>query len=130
MEQSTKSYVWNNPFFGWKTVQRRDILSLGGSGPAVRASRRENKSGSERSGARISMTVVIDRQDYGHSRRCQCKAATLRAYEELRARGESIRVAMEAASVVYRYHHPEFSAQGAIQSIAGWLLNRAEPGSC
>lgn len=76
------------------------------------------------------MAVVIDIADWKHDQRCRCKVATLRAYDELRSRGEPIRIAMEAASVVYRYHHPEFSPHNAVQSIAGWLLNRPEPGTC
>lgn len=76
------------------------------------------------------MAEIIDMDEWRHTRRCQCKTATLRAYDELRARGEPVHVAMEAASVVYRYHHPEFTTQSAIGSIAGWLMNRSEPGNC
>ena len=68
------------------------------------------------------MGDVIDLHDWVHRTTCRCKPATLRAFRELRKREEPLQVALEAASIVYRYHHPDVSEDLALQTVVGWLL--------
>jgi hypothetical protein len=50
-----------------------------------------------------------------------CKAATTRAYRELRQRGLPDRPAFEAAVMVYRCHHPETAGSEAIWIVCDWI---------
>jgi hypothetical protein len=43
-----------------------------------------------------------------------------RVYEELLRRGEPVKECERAATVVFRWHHPELSAREAALSIAAW----------
>ena len=42
----------------------------------------------------------------------------------MRQRDEPLHVALEAASIVYRYHHPEVTEELAVQTVVGWLTER------
>lgn len=50
-----------------------------------------------------------------------CRAASVRAYHELRARGTADVDAFHAASRVLRVHHPDLEPQVARQVLADWL---------
>lgn len=50
-----------------------------------------------------------------------CMPAVVRAYRELRARGEPDRFAFEAAVAVYRWHHPDVPAAEATSIVADWV---------
>lgn len=52
---------------------------------------------------------------------CQCYAATVRAYAELRRLGQSESVAYAAAVQVFRHHHPKAPRVEAYQEVADWL---------
>ena len=54
---------------------------------------------------------------------CQCYAATVRTYAELRRLGQGESVAYAAAVQVFRHHHPEASRIDAYQQVADWLEN-------
>ena len=66
--------------------------------------------------------ITIDR--WRHDRECRCKAATLRAFDELRARQEPVKTALEAATLVFRFHHPEISIENTLFTVSAWLLGR------
>lgn len=68
--------------------------------------------------------TVIDLNEWKHTRFCRCKSAVLRAFDELLKRNESLRVAEEAAVIVYRYHHPEIPFEGAVDTVATWIRDR------
>ncbi len=55
-----------------------------------------------------------------------CRAAVARAYRELRQCGVADRWAFEAATTVYRYHHPE-TEPGRLPSIVADCLAEADP---
>ena len=48
-------------------------------------------------------------------------AAVVRAYRELRGKGQPDRFAFEAALTVYFWHHPLVPAAEAGQIVAGWV---------
>ena len=52
---------------------------------------------------------------------CLCRAATTKAYDELRKLGESDGDAYDAAVRIYRHHHPEQPRIEAYQVVADWL---------
>lgn len=70
------------------------------------------------------MGRIIDFHDWVHRKTCRCKPASLRAFDGLREREEPLDVALEAASIVYRYHHPDVSEDLAVHTVLGWLLER------
>lgn len=53
--------------------------------------------------------------------RCKCQGAVLRAYEGLVGAGEPESNALEAATIVYRYHHPEDSVANAVLTVERWV---------
>lgn len=52
---------------------------------------------------------------------CQCHAATVRAYRELRSLGRSEADAYAAAVRIFRHYHPKTSRLEAFQEVADWL---------
>ena len=68
--------------------------------------------------------VVVDLNEWKHTRCCRCQTAVLRAFDELVKRNESLKVAEEAAVIVYRYHHPEIPFEGAVDTVSSWIRNR------
>ena len=53
---------------------------------------------------------------------CFCRAAVERAYAGMIASGAPNCVAMEAATRVFRYHHPESSSRHAQDTVETWLF--------
>ena len=50
-----------------------------------------------------------------------CRPAVVRAYRELSGLGVPDRFAFEAAVEVYRWHHPEVAAEGALETVSKWV---------
>ncbi len=50
-----------------------------------------------------------------------CYRAVTAAYHQLRARGESDRIAFNSALAVFRHHHPEIPAANAPYLVAQWI---------
>ncbi len=53
---------------------------------------------------------------------CRCRSAVERAYAGMIASGAPNQVAMEAATRVFRYHHPECSSRHAQDTVETWLF--------
>ena len=53
---------------------------------------------------------------------CFCRAAVERAYAGMVASGAPNQVAMEAATRVFRYHHPKCSLKYAEHTVETWLF--------
>ena len=53
--------------------------------------------------------------------RCKCQGAVLRTYEGLVSKGQPIQIALEAAKIVYGYHHPEDSKCDAALTVERWI---------
>lgn len=69
------------------------------------------------------MGDVLTVDDSIDARACRCKAAALRAYDELHARDE-LDIALDAATRVYRHHNPNIPEGPARETIQGWLAAR------
>lgn len=54
-------------------------------------------------------------------RACTCRAAVERAYRELKQRDEADVSAFNAATQIYRWHHPDASLLDARFTVAEWL---------
>lgn len=67
---------------------------------------------------------VIEENFANDSCRCVCKNAVFNAYNGLVGAGQSHRHAMDAAMKVYRYHHPQDSAEAAEQIVERWILSQ------
>lgn len=52
---------------------------------------------------------------------CKCYGAVMRAYGTLVAAGEPLCTALEAAQIIYRYHHPEDSKEDAHLTVESWV---------
>jgi len=52
-----------------------------------------------------------------------CRPAVVRAYREMRDRGQPDRFCYEAAMAVYRWHHPETPDEGAEAIVSGWVFD-------
>ena len=50
-----------------------------------------------------------------------CRPAVVRAYTELRARGEPDQYCLDAALTVYRWHHPETPQPQALNIVSSWV---------
>ena len=50
-----------------------------------------------------------------------CRQAALRAYHELRARGQSESAAFDASVAVYQFYHPETPAVDSIDLVDRWI---------
>ena len=50
-----------------------------------------------------------------------CMPAVVRAYRELRGKGQPDRFAFEAALTVYLWHHPHVPTGEASEIVAGWV---------
>lgn len=55
------------------------------------------------------------------SERCKCRGAVLRAYKELLSAGHPEVCAMQAAKIVYHYHHPEDPKDDAALTVERWV---------
>ena len=53
--------------------------------------------------------------------RCDCRSAVTRAYRSLLGSGTSPTIALEAATRVYCYHHPEASLDMALTAVEAWV---------
>lgn len=53
---------------------------------------------------------------------CRCRAAVTRAYAGMQASGVPDAVALEAATRVYHYHHPEVAMVKAHEIVETWVF--------
>ena len=53
--------------------------------------------------------------------RCKCQSAVLKAYVSMMSAGRPHQVALEAAGIVYRFHHPEDSKMDAALTVERWI---------
>lgn len=60
----------------------------------------------------------MNRHKHIHTR---CKAAAVRAYLELREKGEGDVAAFDAAVHVFRLHHPEVPKVQALDAVSAWV---------
>ncbi len=51
---------------------------------------------------------------------CKCYGAVMKAYGALVEAGQPESVALEAAKIIYSYHHPEDSVQDAYLTVERW----------
>ena len=56
--------------------------------------------------------------------RCDCRSAVTRAYRSLLGSGSSPTIALEAATRIYRYHHPEASLDMALTAVEAWVTGQ------
>ena len=56
--------------------------------------------------------------------RCDCRSAVTRAYRSLLVSGTSPTIALEAATRIYCYHHPEASLDMALTAVETWVTGR------
>lgn len=56
---------------------------------------------------------------------CRCRAAVTRAYNGMLVGGVPNTVALEAATRVYRYHHPEADYDAAHHTVESWVFRGA-----
>lgn len=52
---------------------------------------------------------------------CDCRTAVLRTFDELRKRNMSETAALESATAVFRFHHPEIPATDALKTVDEWI---------
>ncbi len=52
---------------------------------------------------------------------CKCYNSVMRAYRELLGAGQPKLVALEAATMVYSYHHPEDSKHDQALTVERWI---------
>ena len=52
---------------------------------------------------------------------CKCYGAVMRAYGSLIKAGQPERTALEAAQIIYSYHHPEDSKHDAHLTVESWV---------
>jgi hypothetical protein len=52
---------------------------------------------------------------------CKCYGAVMKAYGTLLNAGQPESVALEAAQIVYRYHHPEDPKHAAALTVERWV---------
>ncbi|MCC6597312.1 MAG: hypothetical protein IT559_00795 [Alphaproteobacteria bacterium] len=52
---------------------------------------------------------------------CKCYGAVMKAYTTLAQAGRPLSVALEAAKIVYTYHHPEDSQFNAALTVERWV---------
>lgn len=55
------------------------------------------------------------------ARDCKCHGAVMRAYAGLIDAGQPETIALEAAKIVYGYHHPEDSASDQSLTVESWI---------
>jgi hypothetical protein len=53
-----------------------------------------------------------------------CRPAVERAFTELSALGVPQGHAVEAALIVYRFHHPEIPVHAAVADVTRWTIGR------
>ena len=56
---------------------------------------------------------------------CKCYKAVMRAYGTLVESGEPQRVALDAAKVVYSYHHPEDTKSDKALTVERWVNEKS-----
>lgn len=54
--------------------------------------------------------------------RCKCQGAVVRTYRGLMEAGQPEQVALAAAKIVYRYHHPEDSKSDGALIVERWIF--------
>lgn len=64
---------------------------------------------------------------YDDGSRCDCRSAVTRAYRSLLVSGTSPTIALEAATRIYCYHHPEASLDMALTAVEAWVTGRQRP---
>lgn len=52
---------------------------------------------------------------------CECRAAVLRAFGELRRRKMSEKAAFDSATVIFNFHHPEIPEAEAKNTVSEWI---------
>ncbi|MBI1300404.1 MAG: hypothetical protein GC137_01985 [Alphaproteobacteria bacterium] len=52
---------------------------------------------------------------------CKCYGAVMRAYQGLLKAGQPKEVALDAARIVYGYHHPEDSLRNQKLTVEHWI---------
>ena len=52
---------------------------------------------------------------------CECRAAVLRTFGELRKRNMSETAALESAAEVFRFHHPSVPVADALKTVDEWV---------
>lgn len=57
----------------------------------------------------------------GDTEPCICKPAVVRAYQGMMASGSGENDALEVATRVLRYHHPEMPAQRILVTVERWV---------
>ncbi len=57
--------------------------------------------------------------------RCKCRAAVLRAYNGMIKTGAPQNFAMDAARILYSYHHPEDQLIDAALTVERWVCSQA-----
>lgn len=55
------------------------------------------------------------------ARDCKCYRAVMNAYGGLTQAGQPYRMALEAAALVYGYHHPEDSKEDRFLTVERWI---------
>ena len=52
---------------------------------------------------------------------CQCRTAVIRAYRELRERGQPETTSYSASVRIYRHYHPDADKLEAFETVAEWI---------
>ena len=52
---------------------------------------------------------------------CKCHGAVMRAYDGIMKSGQPQQVALDAARIVYGYHHPEISFRDQKLTVEHWV---------
>lgn len=63
--------------------------------------------------------------DAGEEAMCVCRDAVRRCYAGMTTSGASPKVALEAATRVYRHHHPEASPELSRTTVEVWVYDGA-----
>jgi hypothetical protein len=53
----------------------------------------------------------------------RCRPAVERTYREMRGHGQPETVCLEAATTVYRWHHPEVPLPAALHRVSSWVFD-------
>lgn len=52
---------------------------------------------------------------------CKCYKAVMRAYDSLIDSGQPQNIAIDAATIVYGYHHPEDAVSDRVLTVERWI---------
>ena len=53
--------------------------------------------------------------------RCECREAVTRAFRGMQESGVTEAIALDAATRVYLYHHPEATSVAALHTVETWV---------